>query len=518
MKRLPVLVLATVIVCLFGFCADHAGAGTTWYVDDDAPADFATIQAAIDAAFHGDTIVVRDGLYAGDGNRNIDLKGKAVHVMSENAPENCIIDCQQMGRGFYFHSYEEQDSIVDGFTITNAYASYGAGIYFSGTTATAMNNIITGNTSGGGKYYGGGGIRVKAGWPTIINNVITGNNDLQSGGGIRCVAGGAPVIAYNTIGSNTAAIYGGGIYCDGGSSPAITDNVIIANTALHGGGISRDVASPIITGNVIGGNTVESVGGGILCNNSSPMVSGNALYDNVANNGGALSYDSSGGVLANNTITGNTAWNRGGTINCGGSSSMTIKNSVLWDNVSPRGPEIALISPPTTLTVMYSDVAGGWGVASVPDGCTLIWGPGNIDTNPIFADPGNGDYHLKSNYGRWDPTANGGAGGWVFDDMTSPCIGAGDPGSDAANEPQPNGGIINMGGCGNTLEASKSEWILGDVTGDCVVNVLDAINVRNHLYEPVGSGDNWRYDLNGDGMINVLDMLVVRNNARARCE
>ena len=57
----------------------------------------------------------------------------------------------------------------------------------------------------------------------------------------------------------------------------------------------------------------------------------------------------------------------------------------------------------------------------------------------------------------------------------------------------------------------------GDVTGDCVVNVLDMIGVRNHLYEDVGSGDNWRYDLTGDGMINVLDMMVVRNNARATC-
>ena len=55
------------------------------------------------------------------------------------------------------------------------------------------------------------------------------------------------------------------------------------------------------------------------------------------------------------------------------------------------------------------------------------------------------------------------------------------------------------------------------LAGDCRVNVLDMINVRNHLYDDVGSGDNWRYDLTGDGMINVLDMLAVRNNVRNRC-
>ena len=95
MKRLTsVLVLATVIVCLFGLCAGRAGAETTWYVDDDAPADFATIQAAIDAASHGDTIIVRDGTYTGAGNRDIDFGGKAVYLMSENGPENCVVDAQ----------------------------------------------------------------------------------------------------------------------------------------------------------------------------------------------------------------------------------------------------------------------------------------------------------------------------------------------------------------------------------------------------------------------------------------
>jgi len=57
----------------------------------------------------------------------------------------------------------------------------------------------------------------------------------------------------------------------------------------------------------------------------------------------------------------------------------------------------------------------------------------------------------------------------------------------------------------------------GDVTGDCTVNVLDMILVRNHLYEDAGSGDNRRYDLTGDGKINVLDMLVVRSHARETC-
>ncbi|GAG52121.1 unnamed protein product, partial [marine sediment metagenome] len=77
---------------------------------------------------------------------------------------------------------------------------------------------------------------------------------------------------------------------------------------------------------------------------------------------------------------------------------------------------------------------------------------GNIDADPLFADAANGDYHLKSQAGRWEL----GSQSWVIDDVTSPCIDAGDPGTPVGLEPLPNGGIINMGAFGGTAEASKS--------------------------------------------------------------
>jgi hypothetical protein len=79
-------------------------------------------------------------------------------------------------------------------------------------------------------------------------------------------------------------------------------------------------------------------------------------------------------------------------------------------------------------------------------------GEGNIKFDPLFADPDNGDYHLKSQAGRWDPNSES----WVKDDVTSPCIDAGDPNSPFGDEPMPNGGRINMGAYGGTAEASKS--------------------------------------------------------------
>jgi hypothetical protein len=59
---------------------------------------------------------------------------------------------------------------------------------------------------------------------------------------------------------------------------------------------------------------------------------------------------------------------------------------------------------------------------------------------------------LKSQAGRWEAAT----GTWVIDDVTSPCIDAGDPNSPVGDEPQPNGERINMGAYGGTAEASKS--------------------------------------------------------------
>ncbi|WP_406656875.1 right-handed parallel beta-helix repeat-containing protein [Methanolobus sp. ZRKC2] len=74
----------------------------------------------------------------------------------------------------------------------------------------------------------------------------------------------------------------------------------------------------------------------------------------------------------------------------------------------------------------------------------------DINADPMFADPSNHDYHLKSAEGRWSD------GKWVTDTVTSPLIDAGNTVSDYSNEPEPKGDRINIGRYGNTAEASKS--------------------------------------------------------------
>ncbi len=112
-----------------------------------------------------------------------------------------------------------------------------------------------------------------------------------------------------------------------------------------------------------------------------------------------------------------------------------LTNCILWGDTPD---EIYIFSG--TPVVTYSDVQGGWA------------GESNIDADPLFADPDNGDYHLKSQAGRWEPSSQA----WLIDDVTSPCIDAGDPGTPIGLEPLPNGDIINMGAYGGTSKASKS--------------------------------------------------------------
>ncbi|HUT46800.1 MAG TPA: hypothetical protein VMX36_10980 [Sedimentisphaerales bacterium] len=81
-------------------------------------------------------------------------------------------------------------------------------------------------------------------------------------------------------------------------------------------------------------------------------------------------------------------------------------------------------------------------------------GEGNIDGDPLFVDAENGDYHLRSNRGRYWPEHDI----WVLDRVTSPCIDGGDPNADPLDEPMPNGNRINMGAYGGSLQASMSPY------------------------------------------------------------
>jgi len=158
-----------------------------------------TIQAAIDICDPGDVVIVANGLYTGIGNRNIDFDGKAITLQSENGPLYCVIDCRadqaNPQRAFTFDNAENNDSILDGFTITHGYG-WGAGIFCLNSSPAITNCILTENTSAGK----GGALACDNADPNIISCIITHNSALD-GGAIYCYDS-RPVIHNCTISHN----------------------------------------------------------------------------------------------------------------------------------------------------------------------------------------------------------------------------------------------------------------------------------------------------------------------------
>jgi hypothetical protein len=231
-----------------------------------------------------------------------------------------------------------------------------------------------------------------------------------------------------------AAQHQGFVFKTGESSQSVLAGLIITNAyGYYGGGISCTAnSSPTISKCVLIGNKAVKGGGGLCSQSGSPKVSNCLFSGNSAESGGGL-YNSSNALVVNCTFINNSATSGSKIHNQGG--ALTLTNCILWNNTPP---EIRVAAG--TVSVTYSDIRGGF------------TGEGNIAVDPLFADPANGDYHLKSHWGRWDPVNES----WVIDGITSPCIDTGDPSSPVGDEPEPNGGRINMGAHGGTPEASKS--------------------------------------------------------------
>src|SRR5690606_30559576 len=116
------------------------------------------------------------------------------------------------------------------------------------------------------------------------------------------------------------------------------------------------------------------------------------------------------------------------------------------------------------------------------------WDPNGTPDDPNDDAYVVGDYHLKSQAGHWDRATET----WVFDEVTSSCIDAGDPNAPLGAEPFPNGGYVNLGAYRGTLEASRAYFgepvcethIAGDINGDCTIDDLDLDILMSHWLMP----------------------------------
>ncbi len=258
-------------------------AGSTNAAVYNVPADYGTIQAAIDVCVDGDTVVVAPDTYLGPGNRNISFKGLAITVQSTNPDDpqvvnSTIIDCEGSfsTRGFVFQSGETSDAKVAGFTIKNGNVPFaGGGIYCSnGSSPTISNCVLTGNSA----VFGGA--------------IAVGNSNSQ------------PMITGCTITANSAIVGGGGIYCTG-ASPTIESCIIAGNSAPRGAAIyAHNAGEPVIVNCTISANAASVFAGGIYCYSSSNLdISNCILWGNTAPGASEMMVGNGGGAPATVNIS-----------------------------------------------------------------------------------------------------------------------------------------------------------------------------------------------------------------------
>ncbi|MBN1766266.1 MAG: hypothetical protein JW860_13480, partial [Sedimentisphaerales bacterium] len=362
------------------------------------------------------------GGYAGYGEVDPDLRDPNIYVTilsgDIGTPDNNSDNSYHVVTG----SGTDATAIMDGFVITKGNGYDGAGMICDSGSPVINNCTFIANTAS----HWGGGIYCVNNSTASINNCRFEDNSSAS---VDAAAGGigvmhsSPSIMYCEFISNTANGDGGGI-CNGGYSyPIISRCIFKDNFSGYGGGVNNnDNSDPYIINCIFTGNTssISNSGGGI-CNaqSSSPTII-NCIFN--GNNGYAIDY-------------------------YGGTGSTTVlKNCILWDD-SPA--EINLGG--STALVTYCDIQGGYS------------GTGNINSDPLFVDPGN-DYHLLCG---------------------SPCI---DTGTDAGvyedieGNIRPLGDGFDMGAYEHV--AQLLSWYVDTITGD---NSDDGLT-RETAFETIQKG------------------------------
>lgn len=485
-------ILILILACLSFTITSQAEIIT---VDSNGPADFNNIQDAINYSWHGDTVIVKPGTYS----ENVYFNSRAVTLTSENPDDSNVVKSTiitaDFGYSITFDFGESSDSVLTGFTIT------GQGIYCYASSPTISKNIIT-DCDGQGLN---GELNAA---PVISYNIITSNSYI----GIRRCNG--PItgntisghmywgidwcsgdISYNTISNNQLA----GIYnCDGiisnntisknsGFGVQYCDGTIVFNKITGNQKTGLNVCTGVIANNIIAGNKAQTLSGGGLSRCSGPIYN-NVIVSNIAETGGGLFVCS--GWVRNNIIAFNRSYTGGGFF---GAADNAFNN--LWLN---EGGNFA-----GGATAGYGDFADD----------PLFAANGYWDPNGTVADTSDdfwvdGDYHLQSEAGRWDPNSQT----WIIDTATSRCIDAGDPDSDWSGELWPHGRRINLGVYGGTPQASMSLLDLGNIAD---LDNNGAVNLADYSI----FGTKWQakdsllpQDLDRDGLIGTEDLLTFCNN------
>jgi len=476
-------------------------------VDRGGSGDYQTIQQALNESQDGDVIVVKPGRYA----EQVGFNGRRVTVRSEDPDDPAVVEATiiaaDSGHSVFFDFGEGATSVLEGFMITER------GIFCAGSSPTISKNVI--------RDCAGMGIAGESdAAPTIVSNSIIGNG--QEG-----INGCDGLIQGNTISLNG----GGGLaYCNGPiRDNMISDNnlegIYVGNGVIERNMIARNGAGLGYCSGLVQDNRItdNGDGGGLyFCNG---QIIGNTIVGNVAVTRGAGLF-SCGGTIMNNVIAGNRSEGDGGGLyDC---DELICNNTIVGNVSATRGGGMSQCDAMVCNNIIAYNVATLAGGIFGPSDSTynVFWlneggnfgggaisGQGDLVANPRFAEDGvwnsdiwlDGDYHLKSETGRWDARARQ----WVVDELTSPGIDAGDPGSNWIDELWPHGRRINVGAYGGTPQASWSSSDVGlaeDLNADGDIGLAD---LERFAAAWLASGYLEAADLQRDGSVDFGDFALL---------
>jgi len=338
----------------------------------NVPEDYQTIQSGINAAEDGDTVLVQPGRYLENlifDQRNI-VVGSLVLITNDPAYiDSTVIDADHDGHGVSFFGASER-SLIRGFTVRNGSDQAGGGIACGGESS-----------------------------PTLEDMLVTENHAREDGGGV--FAGEFCQITMRRVNviDNWSGLYGGGIAFMS-ANPVLEDCVIANNSSPHYGAQcsvvwSLEMRNILIYGNLNGMDSpavfIASEEGQVPVTLDHLTLVYNRTQEGEQSIGG-IRFRECDAILSNSIVYGN-----------GGDE---ISVGAEWDC--------------GLLRIAYSDIEGGEEDIQLTGDAVLEWNDNNLDADPLFIDPDNGDHSLSAD---------------------SPCIDSGDP--DAP--PDPDGTRADMG-------------------------------------------------------------------------
>ncbi|MCP5146377.1 MAG: right-handed parallel beta-helix repeat-containing protein, partial [Gammaproteobacteria bacterium] len=247
------------------------------------PEEYATIQAAIDSAVNGDTVLVAPGDYDG----GINFAGKGIYLKSAAGPSQTTLRRSEGGQVVFLYT-DDHDASIEGFTIAANTAGTGWAIKVYLSHARIVGNVFTGQWEFG-DYPAVAIDLLEAASPVIEGNTFGFNRcalapGSPAGSVIRATAGSSAQVINNVFGRTQCRA----IAAEFTSTSTFT---IINNTFSDNAvGVAltyssfTDASDVVIRNNIIAHSatalTAESTAGTTL--SLQPSIDHNLFFDNFA--------------------------------------------------------------------------------------------------------------------------------------------------------------------------------------------------------------------------------------------